>query len=239
MAATAGRVFARAFAAVKTLRPDRPIHPVGLHLRGRLEREGGPFRSGIAWLDTAGNHEAEARLSRSIGFPPGWPDIIGLAVRLTADSAPVDILLASTGMSRAGRYVLRMCRSVGPAALTTMMPYEGTGGPVQLAARTLRPHGRLPADPHGFRDALGGGEWVLGLYHGRPGAPWQRCGTLTLLASAEAADTSMRFDPMQHPIPGAGTYSWTQALREPSYAVARRPPEKESHRPTDQERGGP
>lgn len=239
MAAIAGRVFARAFAAVKTLRPDRPIHPAGLHLRGRLEREGGPFRSGIAWLDTAGNDEVEARLSRSIGFPPGWPDIIGLAVRLTADGAPVDILLASTGMSRAGRYVLRMHRSVGPAALTTMMPYEGTCGPVQLAARTLRPHGRLPADPRGFRDALGGDEWVLGLYHGRPDAPWQRFATLTLLASAEAADTPRRFDPMQHPIPGAGTYSWTQALREPSYAVARRPAGKEPQRRADQERGGP
>ena len=239
VAATAGRVFARAFAAVKTLRPDRPIHPAGLHLRGRLEREGGPFRSGIAWLDAAGSDDVEARLSRSVGFPPGWPDIIGLAVRLTVDGWPVDILLASTGMSRAGRYVLRMHRSVGPAALTTMMPHEGTGGPVQLAARTLRPHGRLPADPPGFRDALGSSGWMLGLYHGCPGAPWQRFATLTLRPSAEAADTPVRFDPMQHPIPGAGTYSWTQALREPSYAVARRPAEKETRRPADQERGGP
>jgi hypothetical protein len=235
IAAIAGRVFARAFAAVKTLRPERPIHPAGLNLHGRLQREGGPFPSGIPWLDAAGGDEVEARLSRSVGLPPGWPDIIGLALRLTVEGRPVDILLASTGMSRAGRYLLRMRRNVGPAALTTMMPYEGPGGPLQLAARTLRPHGRLPADPRGFCRALDGGEWVLGLYHGRPDTPWQRFATLTLRPSAEGKDTPMRFDPLRHPIPGAGTYPWTQALREPSYTVARSPAGKDTRRPLGQE----
>jgi hypothetical protein len=233
VAAAAGLLFARVFAAVKLIRPERPIHPAGLHLHGRLDREGGPFPSGIAWLDAAGSDDVQARLSRSVGLPPGWPDIVGLALRITVDGVPADILLASTGMSRAGRYVLRMRRSVGRAALTTMMPYQGSAGPVQLAARTLRPHGPLPAEPQGFCRALGGTEWVLGLYHGRPDAPWQRFATLTLRPSAQAEDTPMRFDPMEHPIPGAGTYSWTQALREPSYSVARRPATKESRTGVD------
>jgi hypothetical protein len=229
MAATAGHAFAGIFAGIKVLRPDRPIHPAGLRLDGRLERDGGPFPSGISWLDAAGGDAVEARLSRSMGLPPGWPDIIGLALRVSADGKPADILLASTGMSRAGRYLLRLRRDGRPAALTTMMPYQGARGPVQLAARTLRPHVRLPADPEKFRRALGGSEWVLGLYHGRPREGWHRFGTLALRPAD--GDTPTRFDPIRHPIPGAGTYSWSEALRKPSYTVAREP--------RRQDRGGP
>ena len=216
----AGHGLAGFFAAAKRVRPVRPIHPAGLHLQGRLERHDNSFESGIPWVDTPGSDEVEARLSRSLGLPAGWPDVIGLALRVGIQDGPADILLSSTGMSRAGRYLLLMHRDARAAALTTLMPYEGAFGPVQLAARSLRPHLRLPAEPDGFRQALGGSEWVLGLYHGRPDAGWHRFGTMALRPMAGGGDSELRFDPILHPVPGAATYRWTEVLREPSYAVA-------------------
>ncbi|MFC7850923.1 SRPBCC family protein [Arthrobacter sp. NPDC057388] len=38
-----------------------------------------------------------------------------------------------------------------------------------------------------------------------------------------SGDTAIRFDPLKHPLPGAGTYAWTRRLRERSYRAARRP----------------
>ncbi len=81
----AGLVFAAGFKALKVLRPDRPIHPVGVALTGTIERHPGAGKSGIAWADTAGSDAVTARLSRSIGTPPGWPDILGLALRISTD----------------------------------------------------------------------------------------------------------------------------------------------------------
>lgn len=83
-----------------------------------------------------------------------------------------------------GRYFLQPRRDVRAAALTTLMPYQGALGPVQLAARTLRPHGRLPADPRGLRRALGNEIWMLGLYHAQRSGPWHRFANLTLRPAA-------------------------------------------------------
>jgi len=32
----------------------------------------------------------------------------------------------------------------------------------------------------------------------------------------------VRFDPVAHPVPGAGTYPWVRALRQPSYRLVQR-----------------
>ena len=218
----AGRGLAFVFTALKRLRPARPIHPIGLHLEGRLERSGNSLASGISWLDEAGKNDVEARLSRSAGLPSRLPDIIGLALRVTAEDGQADILLASSGTSRAGRYLLQPRRDVRAAALTTVMPYRGAHGPVQLAARTIRPNVRLPADPAGFRRALGSEDWVLALFHAQPWGPWRRFATLTLRLAQGGGDTGLRFDPIVHRLPDAGTYRWIEKLRAPSYAVSRR-----------------
>lgn len=218
----AGQGLGLVFSVLKVFRPGRPIHPEGIQLEGRLERLPGASGGGVAWLDEPGTYQVVARLSRSAGLPARCPDIMGLALRITIDGASADILLASTGTSPAGRYVLRPCRNLQRAALTTLMPYRDARGFMQFAARTLHPGVPLPADPEGFRLSLGGDEWVLGLYHARPRTLWQQFATVTLRIASDGGDSPIRFDPVLNPIPGATIVRWMRELREPPYAVARK-----------------
>ncbi|MDQ0850050.1 hypothetical protein QFZ65_001988 [Arthrobacter sp. B3I9] len=219
----AGLAFAAGFKALKVLRPDRPIHPSGVALAGTIERQGGGSASGIGWIDSAGTDPVRARLSRSLGTPQGWPDIVGLALRISTETGPADVLLASTLLRWPGRLLLIPQRHASSSNLTSLMPYKGADGPVLLAARTEPPAPRLPAAPDGFREALASGTWTLGLYHSRPTGRWHRFGTLTLVLDPDEADTAMRFDPLVHTLPGAGNYRWAARLREPSYSAARKP----------------
>lgn len=220
---TAGRGFALLFRGIKALRPERPIHPEGVSLTGSVDKLPPTQRSGISWVDTPGQVQVQARLSRSIGLPGPLPDIVGLALRIPAGTASFDVLLASTGMSGASRFILIPHRSASEAAFTTLMPYQGSRGPVLLAARPLDSAPRLPAKPEDFRQALGDRVWTLGLYHSALRGDWIRFATLSLTLDPNQQDTDRRFDPLLHPLPGAGIYRWTRTLREPSYTTARKP----------------
>ncbi|MDF9750437.1 hypothetical protein [Arthrobacter sp. ES3-54] len=218
---TAGLAFAAVFKALKVVRPDRPIHPAGVALTGVIERRPGSTRSGISWIDSPGSDPVSARFSRSLGLPPGWPDILGLALRIPTETGPADVLLASTAVSRPGRLILTAHRYASNGKLTSLMPYKGSKGPVLLAAVPQATGQGLPATPDAFRQALATATWTLGLYHARLTGPWNRFGTLVLTLDPGNADVRTRFDPLSNPLPGAGTYEWTRRLRRPSYQAAR------------------
>ncbi|GAA1269916.1 SRPBCC family protein [Arthrobacter pascens] len=243
----AGRAFAAVFKAIKALRPDRPIHPRGISLVGELTRHGlqdGPAgsmpagmpagapgsmpggRSGISWLDAPGTDQVRARFSRSVGLPDALPDILGLALRIGAGPGAADVLLATTGWGFPARFLLLPRLDVGAARFSTLMPYRGADGPVLLGLRTFslppRATGRAETGG-GFRDALAEGRWVLALSFATPAGRWVHAGTLTLRADPDQEDTPARFDPLQHPLQGAGTYAWARRLREHSYRTARGP----------------
>ncbi|MFF2030361.1 hypothetical protein [Arthrobacter sp. NPDC058192] len=215
-----GSGFAGVFRTIKAVRPGRPIHPEGVRLTGTLERHGAS--SGAEWIDTAGTDPVTARLSRSLGLPGRCPDVLGLALRFTNDGTPSDVLLASTGASRAGRFALTLRRNAAAGVFSSLMPYKTASGPLLLAARTVSAPGPLLAEPQTFRSDLGQNAWVLGLYYARPTGHWVGFGTLTLGAGG-APDTSERFDPVLNTLPGTGTYDWAARLREPSYTAARQP----------------
>ncbi|UKA53323.1 SRPBCC family protein [Arthrobacter sp. FW305-BF8] len=159
------------------------------------------------------------------------------------DSADVgDVLFASTGWGLPGRFMLVPKLDVGTAKFTTLMPYKGSNGPVLLGLRTLSLPGRATgrADTGGnFRESLATGDWTLALSYTTPAGRWVQAGVLHLRAAAPespdtaragtaggdtaSGDTVIRFDPLKHPLPGAGTYAWTRRLRERSYRAARRP----------------
>lgn len=244
----AGRGFAAVFKAIKALRPDRPIHPRGISLVGELTRHGlqdGPasgvsdgspaggapggmphVRSGISWLDVPGTDQVRARFSRSVGLPDALPDILGLALRISTGPGTADVLFATTGWGFPARFLLLPRLDVGAARFTTLMPYRGADGPVLLGLRTLslprRATGRAETGGD-FRDALTEGRWTLALSFATPAGRWVHAGTLTLRADPDQDDTPARFDPLQHPLPGAGTYAWARRLREDSYRTARLP----------------
>ncbi|MCU1564169.1 MAG: hypothetical protein JWN05_2548 [Arthrobacter sp.] len=96
LSGAAGLAFAAVFKALKTLRPS------GVALTGTAQRLPGSTGSGIPWFDSPGSEPLSARFSRSVGAPSGWPDILGLALRITTETGPADVLLASTPMSRPG-----------------------------------------------------------------------------------------------------------------------------------------
>jgi hypothetical protein len=226
----AGRGLELVFRVLKVVRPRRPIHPEGVRLVGTLRRFPLTERSGIAWIDDGGSDEVCGRFSRSVGLPGMFPDIPGLALRLGGPEATSDILLSSTGAGVPGRFVLVPRFSAATGTLTSMMPYRGPSGPVLLGARTVPTDGRrttsgielrLPLDPEGFRDVLRWQDWVLQLGWAPPTGRWVPFGTLTLGLDPVQDDTGLRFDPVLHELPGAGTYGWARRLREPSYRTAR------------------
>ncbi|MFJ4229648.1 hypothetical protein ACIPYV_18930 [Paenarthrobacter nicotinovorans] len=220
--ALAGTAFAAMFKAIKVVRPHRPIHPKGIRLVGTLDRDKGTRQfSGIPWLDASGSTQVDARISRSIGPPDAFPDIIGLAVRFT-EGKRSDMLLATTGPTGLGRFILRLRRDAAGAVFSSMMPYKSNKGPVLIAARTIGGPEKLPMDPGAFRSLLSETAWTLELHHASPLGSWTRFGTLTLRVADHAEDTHERFGPVLNPLPTAGTYGWTRRLREPSYATARR-----------------
>lgn len=222
----AGRGMASVFGVMKLFRPDRPIHPAGVGLKGTLVRETPSVPSGITWIDTAGTDAVSGRFSRSIGLPPKLPDILGLALRVGSGGTVGDLLLSSTGVKVPGRFFLVPRVHAAPAAFTSIMPYKGSSGPVLLGARTVRSPGPLPSPPADFRRELDGSEWELELFYARPAGRWTRFGRLVLTADdagPDAPDTALRFDAVRNPLPGAGTYGWARLLREPSYARARLP----------------
>ncbi|MFE7631958.1 hypothetical protein [Kocuria sp. NPDC057446] len=218
------------FALLGLFRPQRPIHSEGVGLEGLLTRTGGGT-SGIRWIDEPGEDPVRARFSRSAGFPQGWPDILGLALRCPVPPSGqmegrshgrADLLLATAGSGRLSRFVPTFHRHVPDSAFASFMPYRGLNGPVLVAAHPGPRAERLPARPDLFRASVAAEPWVLGLHWASPLGPWQRFGTVELGPGAPFGEDE-RFDPLLNVPTGAENYEWTYRLREPSYTLARTP----------------
>jgi hypothetical protein len=201
----AGRLLAALFFLVGTVRRRRhkALHPLGRTAPGTLSRHGGS-RSGVAWLDEAGTDRVVVRLSRSAGLPAPLPDILGLAVRVPVGAGHGDLLFASTGSGRVGRFVLRPARRLDGTAYTTLFPFRTSAGAVLLAA--------FPA-----------GVGRFDLAWSRLTGEWQSFGALALSPADPAVpDPPVSFDPIINTVPGLDSYGWAEQLRQFSYAAARR-----------------
>lgn len=202
LARAAGGALATGTGALGALRQRvKPLHPVGELRHATVTRMPGPVRSGVPWLDSAGQDEALVRVSRAIGLPHALPDIHGLAVRVVLDGAEADILLASTGLGRVARYVLTASRRTTGRPLTSLLPYRSPRGPLLLAA--------VPEAEHAFELRWAG-----------PVGPWHTFGRLELGAPF-GDDQAVSFDPVLHVVPGLAQYPWVRLLREPAYWTAR------------------
>ncbi|MFG6504072.1 hypothetical protein [Microbacterium sp. P05] len=220
LAGVAGRALRALFAALLLVRRPRPIHARGRMLRGELVWLGTPVRSGIQWIDepAPGPVELTARLSRSIGLPAPLPDVIGLALRLEADGRPADIELASTGFGPATRFALLAHRSPSSARLGTLLPYRSDLGPLLLCARTVSEP--LPSGGSALDEALRRAPWRLRLSFAHGRGLWHPFADLSLALVDPQPIDDLRFDAVRRALPGAGTYAWVRALRQPSYHLA-------------------
>lgn len=217
LARTVGNTLAAVSALGQRLRHPRPIHPRGVVLSGHLRWIPDAEPAGLAFVDDAPTRPVPvvARLSRSLGLPAPLPDVIGLAVRFEVAGRPADIEFASTGWNVPLRFALLAHRRAERARLGILLPYRGDRGPVLLIARTRS--GQPPAtDPRELptRDTA---PWVLTLGHATAGGPWHPFAVLEVRLDPDQADEGLRFDAVRHPVPGARTYAWVRAARQPSY----------------------
>jgi hypothetical protein len=191
------------FGALASVRRTKPLHPRGSVHPAELRRTGGGSW-GVPWLDEPGTDRGFVRLSRSIGLPEGWPDILGLAFRFTDDAGDHDLLLASTATAPVLRHAFLPRTDPFGTSYTSSFTYSTPQGPVVIAAR-----------PRGERS--------FGLEVASPWGSWQELGRLTV-AAAEG-DPPVDLDPVRNSLPGLPMSPVLAALREPSYARAR------AHRP--------
>lgn len=221
-----GRILEAVFGAILIVRRPRPIHPRGVVLTGRITwraRPPGREHSGIGWIDDipSGAVPVVARASRSVGLPAPLPDVVGLALRIDGPHGPADLELASTGFGVPSRFWLTVHRSPSRARLGTLFPYRGSAGAVLICARTAHPRD-LPVAPADLAARLAAEPWRLVLYWARPGSRWRPFADLVLEHRSDPDDTALRFDAVEHPLPGAQNYRWVVAVRQPSYRLARR-----------------
>lgn len=213
----AGRALGPLFGAIGALRRDRPLHPRGAAVRGTLEIDGGPLLDGLTYRGPA-----VVRVSRSAGLAPALPDVQGLAVTWTQDGRRADLLLASTGTGRLGRFVLIPRRSPFAGPLGSLMPFRARGGPVLLAAAPLAGSRGDTDDDAGLRvDVL--------LLAAPAAGSWRPCGRL--VADDPVDDTDLRFDPVGRCPSPLRAYGWAAALRVPAYAAGRRHGRPGEHQP--------
>ena len=205
----AGGLLEGVFATVARVRPAaKPLHPRGETRASVVTRSGLSPGVGVPWIDEAGVDDVQVRLSRAVGFPKGWPDIFGLALRVPTAAGRGDVLFATTGRGPLGRFLLLPGRTITSWTYTTLIPYRAASGPLLLAAH--------PDGPDAFTLACA-----------RPTAPWRTFGRLMLEPSHSARTEPVRntepdFDPVLNQIAGLSYYPWAARLREGSYRAARR-----------------
>lgn len=186
----------------RTLHRVKPLHPDGELFHATITRVGAQgLNAGVPWIETAGESPAIVRISRAIGLPSSLPDIAGMAIRVDPTEHAADLLLASTGSSRLGRFVLQPRRPGRTGTLTSLLPYRTLAGPLLLSAS---------AAPDGSYEL----RWAVGT------GPWRTFALLHLGASYDD-DPKVSFDPVLNVLPGLAQYDWVRRLREPAYRESR------------------
>lgn len=208
-------LLAQGFGLLARVRRGKPIHPRGTVLGATLRRSGTRRRWGSTWLDEPGEDTGLVRFSRSVGLPPRVPDVLGLAVRFSDAAGTHDLLLATTGLGRATRFLLVPRLRPAESAYTCLLPYRAPVGPVVLAA--------VP-------EASSASHLRLRLLAAAPTGPWEPFGELEVAlgeggpgpGGMPGHDAPVAFDPVLHPLPGLVLPPFLGTLREGAYAGARR-----------------
>jgi hypothetical protein len=196
---------------VAAVRHARALHPRGRTYRAAVTTYGGGAY-GIDLLDRAAEYPALARLSRGVGLPGRWPDVLGVAVRVRDAGGPgADLdLLASTVL--------------GAAPLARHMPWPRW--------RVASPHTTIA----GYGTRLGRRYFAVlpdpdAPFLGEPRVParfrlavatasgrWRVFGRLALTEPApEGLDAAVAFNPVARAVQGLRPQGWLWRLRAAAY----------------------
>jgi hypothetical protein len=215
----AGRAVGVVLGALARLRHGKPMHPRGAAFSAVLERDGtGGW--GVPWLDARATDSVVVRLSRGAGLPAPLPDLLGLAIRLPAESgAPVDLLLTTTGRGPVSRLVPVVRRDTA-AVHSSIMGYRSDAGTLRIAA--LPEGDDVPSEPAPLATEVerAGLSFTLAAARGR--GPWVPFGRLVLDEPSDPLDPDVRFDAVLNAPPGLLPDGPMARFRAPAYARARR-----------------
>ena len=184
------------FAGVARLRGgDRAFHPDGTTLRARFR----PAEGGEVPLL---HHERDAlvRISRGVGLPERWPDVLGCAVRVLdayGRGAHQDFALASSHPARLARHALVPALDSRCAFYSSILPYR-FGAETVIVGATLGPDS-------------------VDLAIAAPLGPWRRVATVALGEEApEAEARALRFNVLNSG-GGIAPVGRLNSLRDPAY----------------------
>jgi hypothetical protein len=204
------------------IRHARVFHPDGLLVEGSIERSA-PADAGLPIPSC----DVVARVSKAVGTPGAWPDIIGLALRIPPqadDGAAWDILLASAGSGVLTRAVgLRPVISWTGHTMTSLMPLRYQGSNWWLRAEVTTEISGSGVSLDSVRDQLRNGTIDVTLEQACGRSAFEQVGHLTLhglLVAPHGGDVS--FDPVLHTAPGVELYpGWLATLRARAYDRSR------------------
>lgn len=205
------------------VRGKRFFHPLGVIATGSLRRIA-PEGEGLP-ISTS---DIVARFSKATGTPGGFPDFIGLALRLDSGAGPWDVLLVSAGSGVLTRVVaLRPVTSWSGHDMTTLMPLSYDGKKWWLRARiesgvdgTGLSLGLSLAD---VRRRIENGGVEVALDQACGSSAFQKLARLKLTRLIELqSGQDVSFDPVLNTAPGVKLYpGWLADLRASAYARSR------------------
>jgi hypothetical protein len=224
MSTPASAVVERAASALARLRSTHVVHAAGRTFPAEVLIWGtvGP-PTGVSWLDRPSRWRATARLSRNAPIREGWPDVLGLAIRLHREpQRPMDLLLNSSAAAPVLRH-LSLPRRRFTGTYSSMMSLRAGRRRLYLAA-LADPNspdlGRSLAEVSAVANAQGA---RLVLAVATAFGPWRPFGQLRLDGeSGTREDAELAFDPVGNVPPGlrmAGPLAW---LRSAGYRGSRR-----------------
>ncbi|WP_148086441.1 phosphodiesterase [Micromonospora sp. HM5-17] len=174
---------------IASWRGGRLLHPRGISFTGQADLWG---RLAVRLLGGPGRCPVTVRLSRGTPTPDGWPDLLGLAVRLHGPAGPFDLLLSTTAERPLLRHLPVPRRDfAGPYG--SLVGYRVDGRRVYVLARAPHPLGRSLAE---LAAVAARGEVRLELLAAGVTGGWSTFGRITVgeRLSAEV-DAALAFDP--------------------------------------------
>ena len=201
--------------ALARWRGGRLLHPRGRSFEGQVELWG-PFAARV--LDGPGRWPATIRVSRGTPTPEGWPDLLGLAMRLHGAGGPVDVLVSSAGRLPLMRH-LPLPRRDFAGPYTSIVSYRAGRVRIYLAAL---PERRLGNSLDTVVAIAGRGDAGWRLAAATATGHWRQFGRIVPGESLPAeTDAALAFDPIGNHPSGLWPVGPIQQLRAVTYALSR------------------
>lgn len=204
-------------------RRERALHPRGRSYAAEVELWGVPG-PGADLLGMTGRFPATVRISKGAGTPAGWPDVLGVGIRVETGDGPRDLLLSSTGTGRVSRHLPVPRRSFDTryGAILAYRTARAAGGRVYLDAvgePGATPLGPTLATVEGAA-ATGDARLLLRVDDGHGARPFGRVVLGAALSPED--DAALAFNPVRHTAPGLRPAGLVHASRAWAYRLSQR-----------------